>query len=116
LTLKGPIAQLREIENALNLMIEERDYIEEKAEKNKDISIRFSEAEKKAEKLRRDIRYDLRRKNELEAEEARKLKIEKRMQRTKEASQGVNKNMKPLMARSEKPIIIKEKVVEKQLT
>lgn len=115
-TLKGPIQQLREVENSLLLMFEERDYIEEKAEKNKELAQTFIDAEKKAEKIRRDFRYDLRRKNEEEAEKARKLKIEKRMQRTKEASLSVNKNIKPAMTRSEKPQIVKEKVQEKEMT
>lgn len=115
-TLKGPIQQLQEIESSIMLMFEERDYIEEKAETNKDISQQFQEAEKKAEKIRRDFRYELRRKNEGEAEEARKLKIEKRMQRTKEASQSVNKTIRPSMTRSEKPHIIKAKVVEAEMT
>ncbi len=115
-TLKGPIQQLREIENNIMLMFEKRDYIEDKAENNKDLALTFQEAEKKAEKIRRDIRYDIRRKNEEQAEEARKLKIEKRMQRTKEASNSVNKSMKPAMARSEKPQIVKEKVQEKEMT
>jgi hypothetical protein len=38
------------------------------------------------------------------------------MQRTKEASLSVNKNIKPAMARSEKPHIVKEKVQEKEMT
>jgi hypothetical protein len=42
-------------------MVEERDYIEEKAEKNKELAIKFNEAEKKAEKLRRDIRFEIKR-------------------------------------------------------
>ncbi len=111
-TLKGPIQQLQEIESSIMLMFEERDYIEKKAETNKDISQQFQDAEKKAEKIRRDYRYELRRKNEAEAEEWRKLKIEKRMQRTKEASLSVNKTMRPSMTRSEKPHITKAKVVE----
>ncbi len=40
-TLKGPIQQLQEIESSIMLMFEERDYIEEKAETNKDISQQF---------------------------------------------------------------------------
>ena len=98
------------------LMFEERDYIEEKAETNKEMAQLFQDAEKKAEKIRRDFRYELRRKNEAEAEEGRKLKIEKRMQRTKEASLSVNKTIRPVMTRSEKPRIIKEKVVESEMT
>lgn len=98
------------------LMFEERDYIEEKAETNKEIAQQFYDAEKKADKIRRDFRYELRRKHEAEAELGRKLKIEKRMQRTKEASLSVNKTMRPVMTRSEKPRIIKQKIVETEMT
>lgn len=115
-TLKGPIQQLQEIETSIMLMFEERDYIEDKAETNRDIALQLQDAEKKAEKSRRDQRYELRRKNEAEAEEGRKLKIEKRMKRTKEASLSVNKTIRPLMTRSEKPRITKEKVVESEMT
>lgn len=60
-TLKGPIQQLQEIETSIMLMFEERDYIEEKAETNKDVAQQLYDAEKKAEKFRRDKRYVLRR-------------------------------------------------------
>jgi hypothetical protein len=40
-SLKGPIQKLREIENSILLMFEERDYIEEKAETSRDIAQRF---------------------------------------------------------------------------
>lgn len=43
------------------LMFEERDYIVEKAETNKDVAQQLYDAEKKAEKFRRDKRYVLRR-------------------------------------------------------
>jgi ABC-type enterochelin transport system substrate-binding protein len=78
-TLKGPIQQLQDIESSIMLMFEERNYIEEKAETNKEIAQQFYDAEKKADKIRRDFRYELRRKHEAEAELGRKLKIEKRM-------------------------------------
>ena len=38
------------------------------------------------------------------------------MKRTKEASLSVNKTIRPLMTRSEKPRITKEKVVESEMT
>jgi hypothetical protein len=40
-TLKGPIQQLQEIESSIMLMYEEKEYIEEKAETNKDIAQQF---------------------------------------------------------------------------
>jgi hypothetical protein len=50
LMMKDPIAQLREIENMILFMFEARDYIEEKSQTNREVNIRYKDAEKYVER------------------------------------------------------------------
>lgn len=60
------LAQLREIEHTLLFMYEEKDYIEKMALKSVSINRRHAEAEKAAEKARKQMRYEKKRKIEEE--------------------------------------------------
>ena len=51
--MNDPITQLREVEACLNNMSETWDYIETKAEGNYDLSKRFAEADRQADKYRK---------------------------------------------------------------
>jgi mannose-1-phosphate guanylyltransferase len=55
--MKDPIAQLREIENSILFMFEARAYIEEKSQSNRELLLRYQEAEKAVERDRKQIRY-----------------------------------------------------------
>jgi len=51
--MKDPIAQLREIENSILYMFEARNYIEEKSQSNRELLLRYQEAEKAVERDRK---------------------------------------------------------------
>jgi hypothetical protein len=70
---------LREIESAILLMFETRDYIEEKSEFNRDLSVRFQNAERTVNEARRKIRYERKKRLEQDIVLARQEKIQKRM-------------------------------------
>jgi hypothetical protein len=59
-------------------MFETRDYIEMRSQKNLELQKRFVEAERNAEKNRKQIRYEKKRKQEMELLLARQQKVEKR--------------------------------------
>jgi len=53
LLIKDPISQLREIESTILMMFETRDYIEEKSKTNRDLLLRYQDAEKNVDRLRK---------------------------------------------------------------
>lgn len=114
LVMNDPLTQLREIESQLHLMLETRDYIEN--HKNPEVQKRYVEAEKTVEKNRKQVRYEKKRRQEMELLIARQQKVEKRTQRASEVSKSVHLNMRHGMHRSEKPRIVKKKVEERILT
>lgn len=114
LIMNDPLTQLREVEGTLQLMFETREYIENN--RNPDIQKRFIEAEKAVEKNRKQVRYEKKRKQEMELLIARQQKVEKRTKRAGEVSKSVHLNTRHGMHRSEKPGIVKKKVEERKLT
>lgn len=55
--MKDPISQLREIENSILYMFEARDYIAEKSKGNRELLLRYQEAERTVDKERKQVRY-----------------------------------------------------------
>ena len=79
MVISDPLSQLREIESQLLLMFETRDYIENVAsQQNPEVYKRFLEAEKTAEKNRKQIRYEKKRRQEMDLLLSRQQKVEKR--------------------------------------
>lgn len=97
-------------------MFETRDFIEQRSAKNLELQKRFLEAERTAEKNRKQVRYEKKRKQEMEMLLSRQAKVEKRTYRANEVSKSVHLNTRHGMSRSEKPKIIKKKVEQKILT
>ncbi len=72
------LQQLREIENTVQLLFEAREFIEQKASYNTELQKRYGDAERQAEKNRKQIRYEKKKRQEQETLLARAAKIEKR--------------------------------------
>ena len=74
--------QIGEIERNLTLFLEIRDYILRTGDRNPDKLKQFLEAEKSLDKDRKQIRYEKKRKIEMETLKEKNMKIERRMERT----------------------------------
>ena len=64
IVVNDPLSQLREVESAIQLMLETREYIENHP--SAEVKRGFVEAEKAVDKARKQVRYEKKRKQETE--------------------------------------------------